>query len=149
MVIEEFSNKYYSYEINKKKLSALINFSESLDSFKDWLALEFITVWLDKEFLEREEEIFLDHLLVKYGINYLDWSYKSMWVKNQIASRRTHQQAFYFEDLEEARMQAWRTSYPSFIAEYKHVNMEAFRNKSTPSGNIENREGTQEFMKTS
>lgn len=94
MELQDFSNKNYQHEINRKKLSALINFSESLDSFKDWQALEFITNWLEQEFLDSEGERFLDHLLQKYGINYLDWACKSYWVKNQIRHLRKNQRAF-------------------------------------------------------
>lgn len=94
MELQEFSNKNYKHGINRKKLSALINFSESLDSFKDWQALEYITNWLEQEFLDSEGERFLDHLLTKYGINYLDWSCKSYWVKEQIRHLRKNQRAF-------------------------------------------------------
>lgn len=94
MDLQEFSNKNYQHEINRKKLSALINFSESLDSFKDWQALEFITNWLEQEFLDSEGERFLDHLLQKYGVNYLDWATKSYWVKNQIRYLKKSQKAF-------------------------------------------------------
>jgi hypothetical protein len=35
-------------------------------------------------FLENKEAEFLDHMLKKYEINYLDWSYRTRWLKGEI-----------------------------------------------------------------
>lgn len=122
---EDFSNKYLTHEINRKKIYALINFSETLDNFTDWLAVEYITRWLNKEFLDKEGERFLDYLLTKYGLNYLDWCYKSPWVKRQIASRRSPQAAFLFEDLEEKKLAQWKSmARLSFVNRNKILQLE-------------------------
>ena len=43
---------------------------------------------LQSGFLEEKESEFLDHMLNKYQINFLDWEQKTKWVKGQIKSNR-------------------------------------------------------------
>lgn len=130
MELEEFSNKYYQHEINRKKISALINFSETMEKTSDWLAFEYISHWLDQEFLDEEGMRFLDHLLTKYGINYLDWSYKSPWVKRQIASKRSAQAAWFFEEVEDERMTRLRNlGHPSFVNRHKIIRFGEFKDE--------------------
>lgn len=51
-------------------------------------------------FLDDEEARFLEHMLRKYELNYLDWSHKTKWLKNQIrsmVSKKPPEAQFYFE----------------------------------------------------
>jgi hypothetical protein len=121
----QISNQFFTYETNKKKLDALINFSETVDNFSDWLAIEYLAHWMQKESLGEEGIRFLDYILQKWGVNYLDWCYKTPWVKKQIASRRGHQRAFVFEDLEKERINAWRLlPKSSFAKKYMMIQLD-------------------------
>lgn len=125
--MKDFSNKYLSHEINKKKIAALANFSETLEKFEDWAPLEIIVRYFNRGFLDKEVQDFLDYLLKKNSVDYLDWCIRTPWVKEMIArGRKPKQGAFYFEDLQENLIDEWKQG--NFYLEsfkYKFVNMSA------------------------
>lgn len=40
---------------------------------------------MQESFLEEKESDFLDHMLKKYELNYLDWAHRTKWLKEQMA----------------------------------------------------------------
>lgn len=82
------------------KVKALKNFSFTLGN-KEWIALELFLYTMEQNRLGPHERRFLDHLLKKYKINYLDWAFLTPWVKDQItASTLKHKKnvtQMYFE----------------------------------------------------
>ena len=96
-------NKFMSLFQHEKKVKAIENFSEGqVFPHKDYLLL--IKRCMSDGFLEEKESGFLDHMLSKYEINYLEWSHRTKWIKQQIAARKEArinevQEAFDFESV--------------------------------------------------
>ena len=68
------------------KIKALKNYALTC-KYKEWVALELFTLLMEQNRLGAPERRFLDHLLKKYKINYLDWAFKTHWVRDQITSK--------------------------------------------------------------
>lgn len=83
MKLEQFKDKFDIFNKHKKKVKALENVS-SCTNFKHQNYLGLIKECLHEGFLEDQEEVFLDHMLKKYEVNYLDWCYKTRWLKNEM-----------------------------------------------------------------
>lgn len=85
MQANEFKEKYSNYFQHKKKVRALENLN-SVQEFevKHSFSLTTIKSFLNDGFLEQEEEKFLDWLLSKYEIDYLEWAYRTKWLKDQM-----------------------------------------------------------------
>lgn len=85
---------------HRKKVSALENFSTGIN-FPHKRYLHLIKGCLDDGFLGEKEADFLDHMLTRYEVNYLDWAHKTKWLKGIIASRQPLQvpnaPQFFFE----------------------------------------------------
>lgn len=121
------SNKVYNKELNLKKINAVINFSQASDSFKDWNALIFLTQLLSEESLDAEGERFLDHILAKYSINYLDWCYKSLWVKKNIKSYKKNRRLFSFEQMKERLLvEGVQAQFPPLMIKHTITQLDMF-----------------------
>jgi len=98
MKLEQFKDKFDIFTKHRKKVKALENIS-SCTNFKHQSYLGLIKECLHEGFLEDQEEVFLDHMLHKYEVNYLDWCYKTKWLKkemNKLASacKKTSEQIY-------------------------------------------------------
>lgn len=71
---------------HKKQIRALENFSVAAE-FKHLNYLPLIKKCIQAGFLDKEEKMFLSHLLKKYEINYLDWSHRTKWLKKEMEAR--------------------------------------------------------------
>ena len=124
--IKTYNEKSFKHAQNWKKIRALVNYSQVIDDFKEWEALEFIIRYFEKDYLDEAQESFLDYVLTKYGIEYDKWCYKSYWVKKQMKAKNISQLEFFFPDLEKAQIEA-RSKMPLFskLEPFKIHNIEA------------------------
>jgi hypothetical protein len=94
----ELKDKFKSLFQHKKKIAALENYSMAA-SFTHRNQLVLIKNCVNDGFLDEEETRFLEYMLKKYELNYLDWSHKTKWLKNQIrnmAGRKPTENQFFF-----------------------------------------------------
>lgn len=84
MKLEQFKDKFDIFSKHRKKVKALENVS-SCTAFKHQSYLGLIKECLAEGFLEEQEDAFLEHMLQKYEVNYLDWCYKTKWLKNEMS----------------------------------------------------------------
>jgi hypothetical protein len=115
--IKLYNEKSSQHAQNWKKINALVNFSKTIDDFKEWEALEFIVRYFFRNYLDQEQEAFLDYVLAKYEIEYDKWCYKTYWVKKQfrgvMQKKKDQQLKFMFPDLEQKQLEA-RSKMPLF-----------------------------------
>lgn len=76
-------DKFTNLFIQKKKLKALENYSEVIE-FRHENYLRLIRTCMSEGFLDDKEAAFLDHLLTKYEVNFLDWACKTKWLKQEM-----------------------------------------------------------------
>lgn len=106
--VQELKEKFNDLFKQKKKLKALEHYATT-GSFKHAKYLPLVRQCMQGGFLEKPEADFLDHMLNKYELNYLEWSHKTKWLKGEIrklADENTlsHQQMnFPFLDLDKKR----------------------------------------------
>ena len=71
--------------------------------YKEWVSLELLTHFLSQNKLDSGCRAFMNHLLSKYKIDYLDWCFRTGWVKDRIAQAtldsksRIHKGQMYFD----------------------------------------------------
>jgi hypothetical protein len=112
--IKTYNERSFQHAQNWKKIRALVNYSKTIDGFKEWEALEFIIRYFEKDYLDEAQESFLDYVLSKYGIEYDKWCYRTYWVKKQIKKAENEAQLeFFFPDLEKSELEA-RMKMPLF-----------------------------------
>jgi len=116
--IKRYNEKTDGHLQNWKKIRALVNFSKTIDDFKEWEALEFIIRFYQKGYLWESQEKLLDELLAYYKIDYTKWAVKDGWVKMQMINgfkckRSSQQLEFWFQDLEEKKIEA-RYKWPVY-----------------------------------
>lgn len=78
--VGELKDKFFNLFQHKKKIKALENYS-NVAPFHHKKYLRMIESCIDDGFLEDKETEFLDHMLQKYEVNYLDWAHKTRWLK--------------------------------------------------------------------
>lgn len=80
---DELQRKFYNLVGHKKKVKALENYSE-VGTFKhnDYLLL--LRKCISEGFLGEVEADFLTYMIKKYDVNFLDWSHKTKWLKEEI-----------------------------------------------------------------
>lgn len=83
----ELKDRFKSFFQHKKKVTALENFSDT-DGFGHRPYLDLVKHCMHQGFLGEKESDFLDHMLSRYEINYLDWSHRTKWLKGEIAKNR-------------------------------------------------------------
>jgi hypothetical protein len=126
--IKTYNEKSFQHAQNWKKIHALVNYSKAIDDFQEWEALEFIIRYFAKDYLDQAQESFLDYVLMKYGIEYDKWCYRTHWVQKQ--TKKSHDQysqiEIPFPDLDKAHIEA-RSKMPLFskIEHFKIYNNEA------------------------
>lgn len=97
--VSELKEKFKSLFQHKKKIAALENYSLAAP-FTHRNQLTLIKNCMNDGFLDDEEARFLEHMLKKYELNYLDWSHKTKWLKNQIrsmAAKKSPDPQFFFD----------------------------------------------------
>lgn len=82
--VSELKDKFSKFFQHRKKLKALENYSE-VGCFQHKNYLTLIKHCMTESFLEEKEADFLDHMLNKYELNYLDWAHRTKWLKSQMA----------------------------------------------------------------
>jgi hypothetical protein len=82
-----FKEKIFSFFQHRRKVTALENYS-SCAPFQHRSHLSLLKKCLAQAFLDKEEATFLDHMLLKYQVNYLDWGFKTRWLRNEMSQRR-------------------------------------------------------------
>lgn len=126
--IKTYNERSFQHAQNWKKIRALVNYSKTIDDFHEWEALEFIIRYFNKDYLDEAQESFLDYVLMKYGIEYDKWCYRTYWVKSKQkqAAKAPAQMEFLFPDLEQAQIEA-RSKMPLFskIERFKIYSNEA------------------------
>ncbi len=90
--IHEFKNKLTHVTQQLKKLKALRNYSEA-SPLKHFRYVELLQHCVENNFLTSTEENFLEYMIQKYEIDYLDWAHKTPWLKRQIQNLKQAQQA--------------------------------------------------------
>lgn len=81
--ISELQSRFADFFQHRKKVKSLENYSFSA-SFVHKNYLFLVKNCLNDGFLDEIESKFLDHMLKKYELNYLDWSHKTKWLKSQM-----------------------------------------------------------------
>lgn len=76
-------NKLKRFWVHKKKLRALENFC-FLGMFRHHKYLELVRGCMEEGFLQEKEEEFLDYMLTKYELNYLDWAHRTRWLNKEM-----------------------------------------------------------------
>lgn len=82
--VSELKDKFSQFFQHRKKVKALENYSE-VGCFQHRNYLTLIKHCMNESFLEEQEVNFLDHMLKKYELNYLDWAHRTKWLKGQMA----------------------------------------------------------------
>lgn len=87
----EFKQRFSRFVQHKKKVKALENLSV-VANFRHTKYLSLLKDCLEDGFLEDKEEEFLEWMLKKYEINYLEWSHKTKWLKEKMdkIARQNH-----------------------------------------------------------
>lgn len=81
--LSDLKEKFKSFFQHRKKVAALENFSvDSSFQHKNYLPL--VKACMNEGFLGETESGFLDYMLNRYEINYLDWAHKTKWLKRQM-----------------------------------------------------------------
>jgi len=123
--IKTYNEKSFQHAQNWKKIRALVNYSKTVEEFNEWEALEFIVRYFERDYLDQAQESFLDYILMKYGIEYDKWCYRTCWVRKQM-KKSEGQLKFFFPDLEKSEIEA-RSKMPLFskLERFKIYNREA------------------------
>jgi len=82
--VSELSDKFKSLFIQKKKVASLENFS-SVAPFEHKTYLTLIKRCMGDGFLGEKESDFLNYMLDRYEVNFLEWSHKTKWLKKEMA----------------------------------------------------------------
>lgn len=82
--ISELREKFKSFFINKKKLKALENYS-SVSPFKYKNSLNLVKKCMEDGFLNEKGAEFLNSILDEYEVNFLDWAYRTKWLKGKMS----------------------------------------------------------------
>ena len=86
--IDNLKSRFKGFFQHRKKIAALENYTFSANfPHRNYLTL--IKGCMTDGFWEEAEAAFLDHMLAKYELNYLDWAHRTKWLKGQIAKRTT------------------------------------------------------------
>lgn len=104
MDLQDFSKKYYDYQITKKKIRALLNFSECALPFSGSAKFEKACELFIENNLSTEAAKMIDELLVENNLDYLSWSCKTFWVKKQILMSKIENVQFYLKSPSSKRL---------------------------------------------
>lgn len=83
----QLQHKFNEFFKHRAKLRALMNYDEAVD-YKNHRWITLIQECMKDGFLQDKESEFLDHILSKCEINFLDWNCRTKWVKRQIKKIR-------------------------------------------------------------
>lgn len=79
--------KFQHFYQHRKKITALENYSSTVKfHHKSYLAL--IKECMKEGFLGEEEMMFLEFMLKRYELNYLDWAHRTKWLKDILEQTR-------------------------------------------------------------
>ena len=88
--LSELKDKFKGFFQHRKKIAALENYSSAGKFYhKNYLSL--VKECMNEGFLEEQESSFLDHMLQRYELNYLDWAHRTKWLKNEIKQKQAQQ----------------------------------------------------------
>ena len=83
----ELKDKFKSFFQHRKKIIALENFS-SAGKFPHHNYLGLVKECMNEGFLGERESEFLDYMLGRYELNYLDWAHRTKWLKKEIQEKQ-------------------------------------------------------------
>lgn len=83
--INTLKDKFNEFLYHRKKLKALENYA-SVTNFPHASYLGLIKKCIKDGFLGEKESDFLSYMLDTYQLNFLDWSYRTPWIKEQMAA---------------------------------------------------------------
>lgn len=85
--IAELKERFGHFFQHRKKISALENYSSVVKfHHKNYLAL--IKACMNEGFLGEEESMFLEYILKRYEMNYLDWMHRTKWVRDRMGIKK-------------------------------------------------------------
>jgi hypothetical protein len=84
---ESLQGRLYEFVVQRKKLAALKNYQKCAP-FVYGQFLKMIEKVMRDTLTGPEESRFLDHMLQKYELVYLDWAYVTKWLKGQMRTMR-------------------------------------------------------------
>lgn len=82
--VSELKDKFVAFFQHRKKVSALENYSLT-GRFEHRNYLGLVKECLNDGFLGDEESKFLDHMLGRYEMHYLDWAHRTRWLKTEVS----------------------------------------------------------------
>lgn len=83
--INELKEKFKACNVHKKKVKALQNYNFAVPlPNKEAALFSLVKKCMNYGFLDDVESSFLNHMLDKCGIYYLDWAHKTNWLKTQM-----------------------------------------------------------------
>lgn len=88
--VSEFTQKFKKSWCDRKKSQALDNYS-SIAPFHHKGYLNLIKTCMNEGFLGDKESDFLDYMLDRYNVNFLDWSHRTRWLKKEMAQMASQQ----------------------------------------------------------
>lgn len=85
--LSELKTRFEGFFQDRKKIKAIENFSEvGIFDEKSSKLLYVVKDCIKNHFLDEVEAQFLNHVLEKHKVDYLDWSHKTKWLKKEMAS---------------------------------------------------------------
>lgn len=83
--VEFLKSKFRNLLKHSKQVKSLENYSAVAETFKHKDYLTLIKTCMGCSFLDEKDSEYLDHLVDKYRINFLDWAHKTPWLKKEMA----------------------------------------------------------------
>lgn len=88
--ISDLKERFKGFFQHRKKIAALENYSIS-GKFHHKNYLSLVKECMNEGFLGDQESSFLDYMLGRYELNYLDWAHKTKWLKVQMKQKQRQQ----------------------------------------------------------
>lgn len=89
--VSELTQKFKKSWSDRKKSQALENYS-SVAPFQHRGYLTLIKQCMNEGFLGEKESDFLNYMLNRYDVNYLDWAHKTRWLKKEMSAMASNHQ---------------------------------------------------------
>jgi hypothetical protein len=144
-IFTNIKQKFSDYIKHRKQLKALRNYAQ-VAKFEHRGYIDLLSKCLNEAFLDDKEADFLCHMVDKYAVNVLDWSYRTPWLKgemkrmsakgSQISARRQNAQAedqlMMFEDAAGLKTAVMVESIPQLKAQQVDVPVELLGEFESP-----------------
>lgn len=92
--ISDLKQKFKNFFQQRKQIAALENYSRVKKfSVAETVVMDTIKFCMKGQFLEEEDNKWIQGKLKRIEINYLDWSHRTRWLKQEIEKRKVDQPA--------------------------------------------------------